>query len=923
MCICIKNTKMASVERRLQMKREPLDKWSTREQLFLASAVARSGDQNWMSVCRALKPFGEPNRPADWFHQKNCAAQYGALLANVETPKRKKRNSGMEYGIETPSETILRQLKAARLAELKKLLAEEKAEYEAIQDNLAVLNSGNFTEEQLDKWCKQIELEELKKEQEMNRYAQWLKEREARKMEIERQWRPTKVSASPIAKPIIEPDQSSNSNQTSEESVSPVISSEFSPKPPTLALSPLLTSLLKSPSQVQNFEHSSILHSAITNQRNTIQDTNSLNDTRNRMLNNLLANSTVNTPTSQTNLISTGLQQVVNTVTYQQQENLNSSGIVITPEDITAAASDILVDDEKLQDLKIEDIDSTLVVPDGPLPEIKNDVDVIISDLIADPEQHLQLDGNGDININLELDDLDDVDEQVVETSNEVSDQVDKQPQEISAVSEEPLNDILELNESVKKEVPVEVYNIKSPAKEKSEPVVIDPFEFQEEPEEIQPKLQPKLIKSTESPMKSSLNSSTTLQDSTVPEIKIEQDDDMEIETNDNILEESNNEETASKETDNMAQFINGSVEIVEVSTEEEEIGKVLDKSQIQNIVHSVKTEEEKEETMENVSLDIKDNEENKDVLEEKVDKIKEEIEPIKEPINEEKDLETKEDNAKEEIKPCISAEDIKEEPQNLEPNFTEELYDDITMEVNVSKAKRDYSRTKKKEEKEFDILLALEKQQLEDNELVNEFSTDKEFSEKKDNEEIKIEHETSSSPWTEEEDTLKTRRFSTPIDSVPNSPCSYYDDDKEYRNWKKTIMLAYGRLAAHKYSSLFLKPITEEQAPGYSSLVYRPMDLQTIRKNIESGVIKTTQEFQRDVMLMLHNAIMYNKTNCTVFNMTRELQQEAIESIQLMLQAQQGADAPARRETRTSEPGNKRKRGVEESTKNKKRKDE
>ncbi|KAJ8983049.1 hypothetical protein NQ317_013254 [Molorchus minor] len=117
---------MASVQERLQMKRDPLDKWSIREQLCLASAVARSGDQNWMSVSRSLKPFGEPNRPSDWFHQKNCAAQYGALLGNVETPKRKKRISNVESGIEAPTESILRRLVAERQAELKKLLAEEK-----------------------------------------------------------------------------------------------------------------------------------------------------------------------------------------------------------------------------------------------------------------------------------------------------------------------------------------------------------------------------------------------------------------------------------------------------------------------------------------------------------------------------------------------------------------------------------------------------------------------------------------------------------------------------------------------------------------------------------------------------------------------------------------------------------------------------
>lgn len=58
-----------------------------------------------------------------------------------------------------------------------------------------------------------------------------------------------------------------------------------------------------------------------------------------------------------------------------------------------------------------------------------------------------------------------------------------------------------------------------------------------------------------------------------------------------------------------------------------------------------------------------------------------------------------------------------------------------------------------------------------------------------------------------------------TPVDSVPNSPSSnaFYEDDKEYKNWKKSVMLVYNRLVTNRYASLFLKPITEDQAPGKS----------------------------------------------------------------------------------------------------------
>ena len=71
------------IQHRLMLKTHAIDTWSLREQLGLASAVLRSGDQNWVSVSRQMKPFAEEGRPSDWFSQKNCALQYKLLLEKV------------------------------------------------------------------------------------------------------------------------------------------------------------------------------------------------------------------------------------------------------------------------------------------------------------------------------------------------------------------------------------------------------------------------------------------------------------------------------------------------------------------------------------------------------------------------------------------------------------------------------------------------------------------------------------------------------------------------------------------------------------------------------------------------------------------------------------------------------------------------
>nr|XP_046151788.1 bromodomain-containing protein 8-like [Oncorhynchus gorbuscha] len=65
----------------------PTEPWSVREKLCLATSVMKSGDQNWVSVSRAIKPFADAGRPPDWFSLKHCASQYSELLETTETPK--------------------------------------------------------------------------------------------------------------------------------------------------------------------------------------------------------------------------------------------------------------------------------------------------------------------------------------------------------------------------------------------------------------------------------------------------------------------------------------------------------------------------------------------------------------------------------------------------------------------------------------------------------------------------------------------------------------------------------------------------------------------------------------------------------------------------------------------------------------------
>ncbi|PZC71261.1 hypothetical protein B5X24_HaOG213737 [Helicoverpa armigera] len=142
---------------------------------------------------------------------------------------------------------------------------------------------------------------------------------------------------------------------------------------------------------------------------------------------------------------------------------------------------------------------------------------------------------------------------------------------------------------------------------------------------------------------------------------------------------------------------------------------------------------------------------------------------------------------------------------------------------------------------------------------------------------------------------------------SAPESP-STNDAERQHRLWKKSVMLVYSRLCAHKYASLFLRPISDDEAPGYSMVVKRPMDLSTIRRNIDNGVIRTTEQFQRDVLLMLSNALMYNSSEHSVYTMAKEMFSEAQGQLGMLLAAQAHAGLlheppPRRKRRRDHEP--------------------
>ncbi|XP_051019965.1 bromodomain-containing protein 8-like [Acomys russatus] len=108
-------------------------------------------------------------------------------------------------------------------------------------------------------------------------------------------------------------------------------------------------------------------------------------------------------------------------------------------------------------------------------------------------------------------------------------------------------------------------------------------------------------------------------------------------------------------------------------------------------------------------------------------------------------------------------------------------------------------------------------------------------------------------------------------------------DPIQDHSLFKKTLLQVWKMIASHRFSSPFLKPVSEKQAPGYKDVVKRPMDLTTLKRNLSKGRIHTMAEFQRDLMLMFQNAVMYNDSNHHIHHMAVVMQREVLEQMQVL----------------------------------------
>lgn len=843
----------AGVQERLQLSRIPLDTWSKREQLCLASAVSCSGDQNWITVSRTLKSVcgngngngsGNNNgRPADWYSQKNCALQYGHLLESVEATKRKKRSSESSAGVsspatvETPTELLLRRLTEERMAEIKAQMRTDQETYRRIQREIDSLQSDAVTEQELqDMWM------EIEKEQEAERIEEMklenrLREREQRKKDMAGNWR----NSSPASRRSLQPTDTTSVDMDVEDIASSTTKQQSGP-------SPLLTSLLKSP----------------TGNAPPIPGTGTAGGAANAGTGSV-ARATAPTITS---LLTSGVGSA--TVANQPVITMKSpTDAAFMSRPITGPASEALAPTTPTLEKSPSQAAPTLSMlleknkAAGKAGEGKSEV-------TGSTEQSLSQEASTTVSAD--------------------SDEPD--PNELLEVFpniDEIINDIdIDMASVIDDEILKEVEDVVvSPAGDKSENI-----DFEDKLDAL------KREQSKDEPTGEAPKS---------VELVVGSSDD----SNDNIPLAT----VASQEGKDRSQS-GGESTVLPVDIEAETLVSEVAVEEIGETITLISTSSE-------------------DTAGSPITKVEEE--PVPEPVPKE---DTKQDESKEqeavsektsEPSDVAKEPDPKEEPASGEPESkgskeepekTEQMEEKAATLTTPAPAPAPASLHDTDEESSS--LTDGSKQEDQPRSLKGKAHASKQASDDSKNEPEhggtpqppvaparapllrKLPHrDRSESPMVDDDATTasdhstarsSTRRrcSSTPvIDSIPNSPASseHTDDRRETRAASKKLFLSiYSTLQDSKHAAPFKRPFRDEHAQRHVDLCLRPMDLPTIKRNIDSGLIRSLSELHRDVLLMAHNVLVAYKPHTNQHKTARLFVQDC----QAIKEFSQQQDTPA-----------------------------
>ncbi|XP_072486459.1 bromodomain-containing protein 8 isoform X7 [Notamacropus eugenii] len=902
----------------------PTEPWSIREKLCLASSVMRSGDQNWVSVSRAIKPFAEPGRPPDWFSQKHCASQYSELLETTETPKRKRGEKGEV--VETVEDVIVRKLTAERVEELKKVIKETQEKYRQLKKDAELIQAGHM-DNRLDELYNDIAMKKKLEEEEaeVKRKATDAAYQARQAVKTPPRRLPSVMVRSPAgstspggdyplgdltpsaieeASPGVTPGTLPSTPVTSfpgipdtpppgsaplEAPMTPV--TDDSPQKKMLGQkatpppSPLLSELLKkgsllptSPRLVSESEMT--VASGHLNSAGVLLEVGGVlpmmhGGEMQSTPSTVAASPAASGAPTLSRLLEAGPTQFTTPLTsFSAVASESPAKLLPPPVESVPQATIVMMPALPAQSSATAAATSESVVPVSqpdtrvPMEAVSDqhtvtvsmdssEISMIINSIkeecfrsgaaeasggskapSIDGKEDLDLAEKMDIAVSYTGEELDF--ETVGDIIAIIEDKVDDHPEVLDVAAVEAALSFCEENDDPQS-LPGPWEHSLQPEQEKSIPpppadmtVKQERLDF-EEPETkgirdlvdiVEPSAEIKVETAELEPSHPSPEAPAGIvitANAEPPELR-SQDVEEEPREPRGVIAGAATAATTTATSAAAAVAVAAAVVAAEIPEVETLIGKVDETAH-----PAVKIEASPESVM-----------------------------SLPHGQNPREDLSETDNQHKFEL-----SDSMKEDSGTI---FGSQMKDAAGEDEDDDGASEAASLEEPKEEDQGEGYLS---------EMDNE------------------------PPVSESDDGFSIHNAAlqshTLADSIPSSPASSQfsvcSEDQEaiqaQKIWKKAIMLVWRAAANHRYANVFLQPVTDDIAPGYHSIVQRPMDLSTIKKNIENGLIRTTAEFQRDIMLMFQNAVMYNSSDHDVYHMAVEMQRDVLEQIQQFLATQ------------------------------------
>ncbi|XP_072236277.1 bromodomain-containing protein 7 [Leuresthes tenuis] len=136
--------------------------------------------------------------------------------------------------------------------------------------------------------------------------------------------------------------------------------------------------------------------------------------------------------------------------------------------------------------------------------------------------------------------------------------------------------------------------------------------------------------------------------------------------------------------------------------------------------------------------------------------------------------------------------------------------------------------------------------------------------------------------------------------------------EEKEQTPLQEALNQLIRQLQRKDPSAFFSFPVTDLIAPGYSSVIKRPMDFSTMKDKVKKECYQSLNELKVDFRIMCENAMIYNKPETIYHKAARKLlhsgmkilSQERLESLKQSIDFMSGLDPSAKQSLKSEEHG-------------------